>query len=407
MSYSSDVPGVSPTSSASAKNIAAEQAQAAEEILAVEIEEAEESLFGGGDSSFSPMYMMKESKKLDEQLKKHATRQAEEADDDDIETKLVDDVTKLARSLEKKNSEMNHKALLGLKADIKETDDAETIYEKVRKYYKDEFLADEALKFIEEITNPHTKHGQNVRQARMLLNARHQRAVRAGRNINETAQEFQRQGLATAGSLRELYKDVTKTPKEPTTLFEELNETYSFAKMKQVLSFLLHSLGKDMKSKGPSITVAELTRLFAETRTMQAILSIYKFFHSRMNLIKESLERENLKLPKNLNFEQLAKIFGKYIQERYPSPDKVLRLSSQLGLDEEIIAQIIIFTQYRDALRGVSPKLFRSLKHRQELLMALIETISELDDLLEEEEDDEEDEEEEKPKGWSNKDTME
>jgi type III secretion protein W len=409
MSDSSQVPGVNQIGGAGAKNLQAAQAQAAEQVLEAESMDAEESFFGGGDSSFNPMFMMKDSKKLEDQLKKNATKEAEEADDDDdVNLKLIDDVTKLARSLEKKNPEFNHRALLGLKADIKEDDDAETIYEKVRKFYKDEFLADEALDFLEQTTNPHTKHGQNVRKARALLNTRHEREVKAGRNINDTAQAFQKKGLASAGSLRDLYKEVTKNPKEPTTLFEELNESYSFVKMKQVLSFLLHSLGKDMKSKGPSITVAELTRLFAETRTMQAILSIYKFFYGRMNLIKESLERENLKCPKNLTFELLAKLFGRYIQERYPSPDKVLRLATQLGLDEEIIAQIIVFTQYRDALRGVSPKLFRSLKHRQELLMALIETISELDDILEDEENDEDDEEqEEDKKGWSSKDTVE
>lgn len=99
-------------------------------------------------------------------------------------------------------------------------------------------------------------------------------------------------------------------------------------------------------------------------------------------------------------------MFSKYIQERYPSPDKALRLSTLLGVDSELVAQIIIFTQFRDGLRNVSPKLFRSNKHRQDLLMALIETISELDDLLEEEEDEDEDEEEPE-KGWSTKDTVE
>ncbi|MCH9620876.1 MAG: hypothetical protein S4CHLAM20_02840 [Chlamydiia bacterium] len=409
MSDSSHVPGISPTGASSSQ-----EAQRAHELeMESEIEAEiinEESLLEGEDPMFGPMFMSKESQNLKDRLRHESTKQSEESDDEDEFTpKLIDDVTKQARTTEKKNPEMNHKALLGMKADIKETDDAETIYAKVRKYYKDEYLADEALKFLEATTNPHTKLGQNVRQARILLTTRHEREVKAGRNINATAQEFQKKGLASAGSLRELYQDVTKDPKDPASLFDELNESFDFNKMKQVLSFLLHSLGKDMKSKGPSISVAELSRLFAETRTMQAILGIYKFFYSRMNLLKESFARENLKFPKSLNFELLSKLFSKYIQERYPSPDKVLRLAAELGIEEELIAQIIIYTQYRDALRGVSPKLFRSLKHRQELLMALIETISELDDLLEEDEDEEDDEdEEEKPtKGWSQKDTVE
>ena len=409
MSDGSHVPGISSSSSSSsAKNI--QQALEAELELSIEVAETETSLMESGDNAlFGPMYLTKDFQKLDDHLKRNPTNESEETEkDDSISLKLIDDVTKLAQALEEKNSEINHRALLGLKADIKETDDAEMIYEKVRQYYKDEYLADEVLKFLELTTNPHMNLGKNIRKARMLLNERHEREVKSGRNINEVAKEFAQQGLGTTGSLRDLYREVTKEPKDPTTLFDQLNEAYDFNNMKKVLAFLLHSLGSDMKSKGPSIPNSELARLFSETRTMQAILSIYRFFLGRMRLIKESLARENLAIPKKLTFELLAKLFSKFIQERYPSPDKVLRIGTELGIDDEILAQIIIYTHYRDALRGVSPKLFANVKHRGDLLMSLIETISELDDLLEEEEEDDDDEDEvEKKKGWSDKDTVE
>ena len=166
---------------------------------------------------------------------------------------------------------------------------------------------------------------------------------------------------------------------------------------------MLHSLGSDIKSKGPSIAPAELIRLFSEIRSCQAILGVYKFFYLRMRIINQQFERENLSLPKGLTFDLLARIFVKLISERYPSPDKILSLGAQLGLSEEILAQIIIYTQFRDGLRGVSPRLFKSDKQRQDLLMILVETISELDDVLEEEE---EKEEEKKKPGWNKKDTI-
>ncbi|MCH9811334.1 type III secretion system gatekeeper subunit SctW [bacterium] len=355
---------------------------------------------------FSPFN--KQAKKLQERLKQKAAESGKAEKEEEIEDQLVDDVTRLAKSLEEKNPEMNPRALLGMRAGIKETDDAETILEKVRAFYKDEYLADEALKFLEATTNPHTNLGKNVRLATALLNDRFGREVRAGRNINDTAQAYAKEGLATTGSLRDLYREVTGDPKDPATLFDQLSSAFNFEKLKSVMSFLLHSLGQDMKSKGPSISKLELSRLFAETRTMQAILGIYKFFKSRMNLMKESFARENLRFPQKITFEVLAKLFTKYIQERYPSPDKVLRDARELGIDAELIAQIIVFTQYRDAIRNVSPKIFRSIKHRQDLLMALIETISELDDLLEEEYDEDE-EEEDLPNqtGWQQEDTIE
>jgi type III secretion protein W len=98
-------------------------------------------------------------------------------------------------------------------------------------------------------------------------------------------------------------------------------------------------------------------------------------------------------------------MFVKLISEKYPSPEKILKFSSLLGIADEISAQVIIFTQYRDAMRGVSPRLFKSEKHRQDFLMVLIETISELDDLLDEEE--EEEENLKKKQGWNQEDTIE
>jgi hypothetical protein len=79
----------------------------------------------------------------------------------------------------------------------------------------------------------------------------------------------------------------------------------------------------------------------------------------------------------------------KLLQERYPSPDKILKIAFALGIAEELAAQVVIFTQYRDAMRHVSPKLFKSERHRQEMLMALMETLSDIEDELNDEEEEE------------------
>ena len=166
--------------------------------------------------------------------------------------------------------------------------------------------------------------------------------------------------------------------------------------MKTLIDFLLHSMGGDLKSKGPSIDRGELHRLFNEARKLQAILGIFCFFRSRMSLITSAFQRQGMELPMRITFELLAKLFMKAIQERYPSGDKILQLGSQLGLSDEFLAQIILFTQMRDGMRQVAPKLFKNDQHRQDLLNAYIDAIEELDEQLEEEEDDEEKEKGEK-----------
>jgi type III secretion protein W len=209
--------------------------------------------------------------------------------------------------------------------------------------------------------------------------------------------------------MRDLYRDITNNPRESSTLFEELSNKYSFKELKKVIDFLLHSLGADMKSKGPSIPRGLLHRLFTETRSLQAILGVYRFFKGRMNLMQGMFQKEGLDLPNELNFESMSKQFMSLAAERYPSASKVLQLAAKLGIDRWIIAKIIVFSQLRDAIREVAMnQVYKSLQHRDELYMAIIEALEDLEDELEEvsareeeeereseEEEDEDDEEEE------------
>lgn len=196
--------------------------------------------------------------------------------------------------------------------------------------------------------------------------------------------------------LRNLYRDITGNPRESNVLFNELSSKFEYNKMKTLIDFLLHSLGSDLKAKGSSIDHAELHRLISETRKLQSILGIFRFFKSRMALIIAAFARHGLILPSRLNFEALAKLFMKLLQERYPSAEKILQLGIQLGLSDEVIAQIIIFTQMRDGVRGVAPKLFKSEQHRQDVLKSFIDAIEDLDDKIEEEEEGDEKEKKKK-----------
>ena len=66
-------------------------------------------------------------------------------------------------------------------------------------------------------------------------------------------------------------------------------------------------------------------------------------------------------------------------------------MANQLGISDSVIAQAIVFSNYRDSIRYVSPRLFKNEKQRQDLLQALVECVSELDERIEEmEEEDEE-----------------
>ena len=288
------------------------------------------------------------------------------------------------------NPELDAKTLLILKAHITESDTTEEILKKVLEAYSDFSVADDALEYLEKISED--KMLAQIKKTRSEFNENFGREITAGRNVSQEARAFAAQGLGGADALRDLYRDITGSPRTPNKLFEELSQQFPFEKLKKVIKFLLNSLGRDLKAKGSSIPKALLFRLLTETRNLQAILAVYLFFKGRMNLVFRGFDNNDLYFPKELSFELMAKLFMALLEDRYPSAVKVVKLAEKMGIDEEIVAQVIVFTQFRDAIRNVAPKLYRNIQHRQELLNAYMDALEELDEALEDDEMEEEEE---------------
>lgn len=107
----------------------------------------------------------------------------------------------------------------------------------------------------------------------------------------------------------------------------------------------------------------------------------------------------------HLNFEALSKLFFDLAEERYPSSEKVKQLTGRVVNPvaanplESVHIQIAVLNAMRDMVKEVSPaQLYRSLQHRDDLYMAIIEALEDLEDEVEELEEkfaSEEEEEEE------------
>jgi type III secretion protein W len=337
----------------------------------------------------------------DKDIKTQITRLKKTQETDETEEKIVleDELIKdSAEQFERGNPELKASTLAILRDQIKEGDTKEDILRKLAEFYQDPTLADEALDFLLKTTKGDLQ--ETVKQAKEEFNNQHAREIAAGRNINIKAQEAAEKGLGTAESLRDMYRDITGNPRDATTLFDELSQKYQFKDLKPVIDFMLHSLGADMKSKGPSIPRGFLHRLITETRSLQAILGVYRFFRGRMRLVQRMFAEQGLELPEELTFEALAKQFMSLAQERYPSSAKVFQTAIKLGIEKWITAKIIVFSQMRDAVREVAMNIiFKSLQHRDEMYLAVLEALEDLEDqledLLEKEESGESDEEEE------------
>lgn len=282
-----------------------------------------------------------------------------------------------------RNPELRAPTLLLLRQRIRPDDKAEDILKKLLEMYSDVSLADEALEYLAETTEGDL--AKEVADAKDQINERFGREIVAGRNIHEQARSAASAGLGTPTSMRDMYRDITGNPRDSHQLFQELSQKYAFKELKTVADFLLHSLGQDMKSKGPSIPRGELHRLLTETRSLQAILGVYRFFKGRMGLVHSLFQKGGLNVPKELSFEEIARQFMLLAGERYPSSGKVMDRAVRLGIEDWILAKIIVFSQMRDAVREVAMKqIYRSLQHRDDLYLALIEALEDLEDQLEE-----------------------
>jgi len=395
-----NVPPAHPHESAAARAQRSPQAQQLANVQIAQVESEESLLESGEEMVFNPFAMSRRFDTLESKLRR-AGREGEAEKAQKGEEKKLRQVEKIAEVAEdfsrRSNNELVSRTLLLLRSRISKDDSPEDVIRKVLEFYSDPSLADEALAFLIE-TAEDNEMATLVRKAREDFNAVYGREIRAGRNITAQARAFSQEGLGSPTALRDMYREVTSNPREPIMLFEQLSSTFGYEKMKKVIEFMLHSLGADVKSKGPSIARGQLYRYMTEIRVLQSILGVYRFFLSRMKLMHSSFTRYDLIFPSRITFEVLAKQYMRYLQERYPTPDKVLALALQLGIAEEILAQMIIFTQLRDACRQVAPRLFKSEQHRQDTLRSFMEALEQIEEELEEKEEKEEEEGKQKKK---------
>ena len=274
--------------------------------------------------------------------------------------------------------ELSQESLESLLQTLPQEGSVEQILEHVLKFFKDPFLANSAFEYLRRMTQGDLK--LKIDQAKELLEQRFTTELKAATNINPAANNFATQLQTAPSQLRELYYLLSKEQKEHNELFIYLSKHYSFEQLKPIIHFLLKAVGYDLKAKGPSIEPSLLMKLLKEARMLQSILWIYLFFKDRQSMIEKLYAQHQLTYPQELNFEALAQRYIDIVEEKYPSKTKLLNLLSHLSSQPQ--AQEILLTQFRDAIRSTSLKIYRSLKHRQDLLLLILEVLEDLDEEL-------------------------
>lgn len=354
-------------------------------------EDASEQISSNKDISESlretvnPMAALRKNEKTVKARKAHISKLLQSGDKP-AALLPIQQIKDMAGKFQKRNPELREKVLVLLREYLKPGDTKDDILRKILEFYPDNpSLADEALEFLLATTEGDL-HDQ-VEQARSEHLQQFTREITAGRNISTQTNEAAQKGLGTPTTLRDLYKDVTANPRDATMLFQELSQKYNsdFNQINKALGFLLHSLGSDMKSKGPSIEPGQLQMLFNETRSLQSILGVYRFFKGRTHLVETLFKKEGVDMPQQLSFELMTKQFMTLAAERYPTPKAVLDSVVPLGVKDSPAGIITVLSQFRDAIYQVSvPQILKGDARKAELFNAIILALDELEDALDE-----------------------
>lgn len=222
-------------------------------------------------------------------LKDQTPRISKPQKSDKTRDETLSQMQKDAEQFEQNNPELRSNILILLRERINPDDSKEEILRKLEEFYPDAALANEALDFLLKTSDGELKTA--VEGAKVDHSKQNARAIYLGSVAREAAST----GLGNAQGLRKMFNEIADNPRDSTTRFEELSSKYPFKDLKKVVDFLLHSLGATMKSKGASIPKGQLHSLFTETRSLQAILGVYRFFRGRMRLVEKMFkERENV-----------------------------------------------------------------------------------------------------------------
>ncbi|CAM0117114.1 HrpJ domain-containing protein [Rhabdochlamydiaceae symbiont of Dictyostelium giganteum] len=379
---SPSVPGVS-----SPSLIKQAMRQSAQKLLqyAVAQESVNEEFQEWGDlNAWNPLALAKRSQTLEKRVKDKS--KAEESKGkrgaEEDSSHRIGKLESIAKNYERKNPELKAKTLLSLRSLITAKDSPLEILEKLKNVYLDIALVDEALEFLIDASDDVLK--ENLIEARNLLHKDFAREVTAGRNIGMQARNYAAKGLGSPTALRDLYRVITHTPFNAVTLFQELSLNFSLDKMQVVIHFILHSLGSDVKAKGPSIAPGELFKMMSETRDMQAVLGVYRYFSKQMPMIAKMVNTRCSK-PLNISFDLLARAFVTLILEKYPTVERALLLSKELSIQDLPAVQIVIYHEFLTAMRQVSSRLFQSDKQYHDLLSCYMSTIESIEKRLEKE----------------------
>ncbi|MEF9497187.1 type III secretion system gatekeeper subunit SctW [Chlamydia sp. 04-14] len=272
----------------------------------------------------------------------------------------------LADKYTENNAEISGQDLRSIRDSLHDDSSEEDILDLVKSKFSDPALQSVALDYLVQ-TTPASKGAlkDTLIKAQQNHMQQNRQAVVGGKNILFASQEYASLLNTSAPGLRALYLQVTSDFHSCEQLLTTLQSRYSFEEMGTVSSFILKGMAADLKSEGSSVPPPKLQVMMSETRNLQAVLTGYDFFQTKLPTLTASLKADGVSIP-DLKFDKVADTFFKLINDKFPTASKMERgVRDLVGEDTEAITGML--NLFFVALRGTSPRLFASAEKRQQL----------------------------------------
>jgi type III secretion protein W len=381
----SSVPGMTPIRAVQSSPLKDASQLAAQ--LQLNQEASEEAFQDYVEQLANPFQRYNVQSNLNERIRR--TKEKDKAETEQLEVpeaiEGVGSMEEAAARFHKRNAELNDRVLTLLWQRVQSAQTEDEVLDIVQEFYPDPSLADEALEFL-IAAEPEMARRAMIERARDKLHKRFEKEIRAGKNIATVARAFAAKGLRTPTSLRALYRYILDNPREPTELFEDLAAQFSYDQLKEVIKFLVHSLNADLKALAPSLEPAELRHYMAQCRVLSAILGVYFFFLKNYRSLLRQFALYGIPYPSADNFESLARIFCRLVDDRYPNQMKILQLAPTLGVQGNFAGQLLFFYLFGRAINEVAPRLFRTEQAKEALRKAIVEATEQIENQIDENE---------------------
>lgn len=355
--------------------------EGAQQVFAKQVQSEERQT--NVENIFDPERTQREQEKNEKFDRLENRFQKPEQKEKELEDQQIEKVEKkadedLANRFAKRNYELPPDQLRSLRSALKSGVQPEALLAEIQKTFPDPTLANEAIDYLKRVGGEEFQ--EVITQAKEILNERYALQIKAGQNVNSVAQEFHQKGVGESPTeLRDLYRELVENPeRKHNELFRLYSRRYKYPELKKRVRYLLNALGSDLRSKGPSIERPELLVLLTEVRNLQSILWTYSFFKGRVKTIKAMFKLADFTSDKEWSFGKLAKGYMRLVEEPYPSVRKVLDLLEKMGLSEDV-EKIAVLTQYRDANRALSNRLFDTPKQKANLHTVILTTLEQLE----------------------------